>query len=52
MECHLEDFGEMEGVAVGCLRNLFPAAEAVGDHEPIGRGLADGGQEFEFADGH
>ena len=31
--------------------DLFAATEAVGDDEPVGGGLANCGQEFEFADG-
>src|SRR6201997_720263 len=41
----------MEGVAVRGLANLLAAAESVGDHQPVWRSLADGGEEFEFADG-
>ena len=52
LERHLEDFGQVEGVAVGALGDLLAATEAVGDDEPVGRGVADGGEEFEFADGH
>jgi len=50
-EGHLEDFGEVQGVAVGLLGDLFAAAEAVGYDQPVGGGLADGGEEFEFSDG-
>jgi len=48
----LDDFGYVQGVAVGALGNLFAATEAVGDDEPVGRSAADSGEEFEFADGH
>ncbi len=41
----------MEGVAAGALGDLLAAAESVGDDEPVGGGLADGGEKFEFADG-
>ena len=41
----------MQGVAVGFLRDLFAATEAIGDDEPVGGGLANGGQEFEFSNG-
>ena len=34
------------------LGDLFAATEAVGDDQAVGRGLADGGQEFQFADRH
>src|SRR5882672_2133398 len=33
------------------LGNLFAATEAVGDDQPVGRSLADGWHQFEFADG-
>src|SRR5271157_3329013 len=41
----------MQGVAVGALRDLLAAAEAVGNDKPVGGRFADGGQEFELADG-
>src|SRR5438309_4695560 len=41
----------MKGVTVCGLANLLAAAESVGDHQPVWRSLADGGEEFEFADG-
>ncbi len=41
----------MQGAAVGALGDLLAAAESVGDDEPVGGGFADGGEEFEFADG-
>src|ERR1700756_2910756 len=41
----------MKGVAVRGLANLLAATESVGDHQPVWRSLADGGEEFEFADG-
>jgi len=50
-EGHLQNFGEVEGVAVGFLGDLLAATKTVGDDEPVGGSLADGGQEFEFADG-
>src|ERR1700675_1888958 len=50
-EGHLENFGEVQGVAVGFLGNLLAATESVGDDEPVSRSPADGGQEFEFANG-
>ena len=37
-------------MAVGALRDLFAATEAVGDDQAVGRGLADRGQKFQFAD--
>jgi len=40
---HLQDFGEVEGVATGALGNLLAATEAVGDDERVGRGSAHGG---------
>ena len=33
------------------LGDLLPAAEAVGDDQPVVRCLADGGEEFELSDG-
>src|SRR4029077_18854528 len=50
-EGHLKNFGEVQGVAIGFLGNLLAATETVGDDEPVGWSLADGGQEFEFANG-
>src|SRR5580692_9514797 len=41
----------MEGAAVGHLGDLLAAAEAIGDDQPVGGGAANGGEEFEFADG-
>jgi len=46
----LEDLGEVEGTAVGVLGDLLTTAEAVGDDEPVVRGLADCGEKFEFSD--
>ena len=51
VERHLQDFREVEGVAGGALGDLFAAAEAVGDDEPVPRGFTDCGEKFEFADG-
>src|ERR1035438_6606612 len=48
---HLQDFGEVQGVAVGFLRDLLATAEAVGDDEPVGGRLANGGGEVKVADG-
>jgi len=50
VERHLQYFGEMKGVAAGGLGDLLAAAESVGDDEPVGRGVANGGEKFEFAD--
>jgi diadenosine tetraphosphatase ApaH/serine/threonine PP2A family protein phosphatase len=50
LERHLQDFGEVKGVTAGALGDLLAAAESVGDDEPVGWGLADRGQKFEFAD--
>lgn len=41
----------MQRVSIRALANLLAAAEAVGDHQPVGRRFADGGEEFEFPDG-
>ena len=49
---HLQDFGQVEGVTWRGLGDLLAATEAVGDDQPVGRRLADGGEEFEFADGN
>jgi hypothetical protein len=43
--------GEMQGPAVRCLRDLLPAAEAVGDDERVLRGRAHSRQQAAFADG-
>ena len=48
---HLHDFRQVEGVAGRGLGDLLAATEAVGDDQPVGRGVADGGEKFEFADG-
>src|SRR5580704_8194407 len=48
---HLEHFGEMQCVAVRLLGNLLAATETVGNDEPVSRSLANGGQQFKFADG-
>ena len=48
----MEDFGQVEGAAGSALGDLFTATETIGDDEPVGWCLADGGEEFEFADGH
>jgi hypothetical protein len=50
-QSHLENFGQVERVPIGFLRNLLAATEAIGHDQPIGRSLADGGQKFEFANG-
>ena len=42
----------MKSAALRALCDLFAAAEAVGDDQPILGGMANGGEEFEFADGH
>src|ERR1700687_471730 len=49
-QCHLENFGEVQRVAVRFLRNLLAATETVGDDEPVGGSLANAGQDFDFAD--
>ena len=41
MESHVEDFGKVQRLSACGLRDLFAAAEAVSDDQPIGRGLAD-----------
>ena len=48
---HLQHFGQMQGVTRRALGDLFAATEAVGYDQPIGRGVADSGEKFEFADG-
>src|SRR4029077_212082 len=50
-QSHLQNFGEVERLAIGFLRDLLAATEPVGDDEPVGGSLADGGQKFEFANG-
>src|SRR2546423_15637528 len=44
MQGHLQDFGNMQGVAAGGLLDLLAATEAIGDDERAGRGLARRGQ--------
>src|SRR5215469_8804048 len=51
MECHLEDFGKMQGLARSALCDLLAAAESVGNDEPVVGRPADGGEKLEFADG-
>ena len=51
LERHLEDFGQVQGVAIRALGDLFAATETIGDDEPVCGSVADGRQEFEFADG-
>src|ERR1051326_4253928 len=41
----------MQRVASGELGDLLAATEAVGDDQPVGGCLADGGEQFELADG-
>ena len=41
----------MDRVAVGVLRDLFAAAEAVGYEDRVGGSGADGGEEDTFAEG-
>ena len=49
---HLQHLRQVQRPALRSLRDLLAATEAVDDDQPVGRGLADGGKEFEFADGH
>lgn len=51
VERHLDDFGKVQRVTGRTLGNLLAATEAVGDDEPVGRSVADGGHEFELSDG-
>ena len=37
-QCGCDHFGQVQGVAVGPLRDLFAATEAVGDDQAVGRG--------------
>ena len=39
----------MESVAVGALRDLFPATEAIGDNKSLGRSFANGWQQFQLS---
>src|SRR5882762_7638933 len=48
---HLENFGEVQRVAVGFLRDLLAATKSIRNDEPVSGSLADGGQKFEFANG-
>src|SRR5215475_5240980 len=41
VECQLDDVGDVNRASVGRLRDLFAAAEAVGDDERVSRSLAD-----------
>src|SRR5580700_3725840 len=40
----------MKRMPVRALGDLLAAAESVGDDQPVGRGMADGGKEFQFTD--
>ena len=40
----------MKGAAICVLGDLLATTEAVGNDEPVIRGLADGGKKFEFTD--
>ncbi len=51
-QCGCDYFGQVQGVAVGGLRDLFAAAEAVGDDQAVGRGLADRRQKLQLSDRH
>jgi hypothetical protein len=48
---HLQDFGQVQGAAGRELGDLLAATKAIGNDEALFWGVADGGEEFEFADG-
>src|SRR5580698_673628 len=50
-QSHLENLGQVQGVAVSLLSNLLAAAKAIGNDEPIGWSLSHGRQKFELANG-
>lgn len=47
----MEHFGQVQGAARRTLGDLLAATETVGNDEPIGWCLADGGEQFQFSDG-
>src|SRR5262252_7649169 len=49
---HLQDLSEMKGMAVGALGNLLAATETIRDHQPVWGCLANGWEQFKFADRH
>src|SRR5580693_872183 len=51
MDGPLQNLGQVKGMAGSALGDLFAATKAVSDDQPVGRSAADGGEEFEFADG-
>src|SRR5450756_3078328 len=51
-QCHLQDLGQVKGVAAAGLGDLLAAAEAVGDELGVGGGGADRWQEGLLADLH
>src|ERR1700688_985474 len=48
-QCHLENFSEMQRVAIRLLRDLLAATETIGDDEPVRWSAADGWKTLEFA---
>jgi hypothetical protein len=51
LERHLQDLGQMQGLAARALGDLFAATEAVGNDQPVCGGSADGRHKLKFADG-
>ena len=47
-----QDIRQVQGPAFGQLRDLFPAAEAVGHDQRVARGAADGREQDAFTDGN
>jgi hypothetical protein len=51
VDCHSENFGEMQRASSSALLNLFATTESVGDDEPVRGRTAYGWQKFQFSDG-
>jgi len=49
---HLQDFCQVKSVTGCALCDLLAATEAISDDQPVRRSLADGWEQFEFANHH
>ena len=47
---HLDHLCQMQGMAIGALRDLLAATEAIGDDQTVWRSFPNCGQKFQFAD--
>jgi hypothetical protein len=48
--CHLQDFGNVQGLAASQAFDLLATTEAVGDDQGFGIGVAHGGQQNSLSD--